>query len=280
MTFFLNLFSYLYLIDLLMKGEFTASLFVLYIGLIGSFSSYFSQLMDRLNGLNPICISLGYIREFLELEEEPGWSEGIGRERLAKLKKEGVRVELKGVSFSYPDQEQEALSDVNLTISSGEKLALIGLNGAGDAGETLLVREANADAIDFSGGEKQKLLFARALYKRAPLLILDEPTAALDPITENEMYIKFADAAENRTCVYISHRLSSTRFCDRIILMEHGRITEEGTHEELMKKGARYAQLFEVQSRYYKEQEARRRQSAAMDDVFAGLNDEKGVFYE
>ena len=120
-------------------------------------------------------------------------------------------------------------------------------------GETLLVREANENATDFSGGEFQKLLFARALYKRAPILILDEPTAALDPIAESRLYEKYADAARNRTCIYISHRLSSTRFCDRIIFLEGARIQETGTHEELMGLQGRYAALFSMQSKYYKE---------------------------
>ena len=124
-------------------------------------------------------------------------------------------------------------------------------------GETLLT--------DFSGGEKQKLLFAKTLYKDAPLMILDEPAAALDPIAENEMYLKFDEAAKGRTCLYISHRLSSTRFCDRILLMEDGAIMEEGTHEELIARDGRYARLFEVQSKYYKEQEERRRKSALME---------------
>ena len=121
-------------------------------------------------------------------------------------------------------------------------------------GDTVLVREANRCAADFSGGERQKLLFARALYRKAPLLILDEPTAALDPIAENALYLKYGEAAEGRTSVYISHRLSSTRFCDRILLLSRGEILEEGTHEELMKKGGRYAELYEIQSRYYREE--------------------------
>ena len=125
-----------------------------------------------------------------------------------------------------------------------------------EKGETLLVREANKEALDFSGGERQKMLFARALYKVAPLMILDEPTAALDPIAENQMYQNFAEAAKGRTCVYISHRLSSTRFCDRILLMENGQIIEEGTHDALMAKNGRYAELYEIQSKYYKEQAA------------------------
>ena len=119
--------------------------------------------------------------------------------------------------------------------------------------------------MDFSGGEKQKLLFARALYKEAPLMILDEPTAALDPIAENEMYLKFDEAAQGRTCLYISHRLSSTRFCDRILLMEQGQVMEEGTHEELMARGGRYRELFEMQSRYYREREEQRRRNAFME---------------
>ncbi len=123
-------------------------------------------------------------------------------------------------------------------------------------GKTRLVREVYEDATDFSGGEKQKLLFARALYKKAPLLILDEPTAALDPIAENELYLRYREAARNRTTIFISHRLSSTRFCDRIVLLEDAAIIEEGTHDELMKKGGRYRELFEMQSKYYRQEGA------------------------
>lgn len=122
-----------------------------------------------------------------------------------------------------------------------------------DGGETRLVREVHENATDLSGGEKQKLLFARALYKKAPLMILDEPTAALDPIAENELYMQYKEAAKNRTVIFISHRLSSTRFCDRIILLEGAHIIEEGTHEMLLQKGGRYAELFDMQSKYYKE---------------------------
>ncbi len=118
-------------------------------------------------------------------------------------------------------------------------------------GDTLLVREANKEALDFSGGERQKMLFARALYKEASLIILDEPTAALDPIAENQLYLKFSQAVKGKTCVYISHRLSSTRFCDRICLLSGGTIAEQGTHEELMGKKGMYAGIYEIQSRYY-----------------------------
>ena len=94
---------------------------------------------------------------------------------------------------------------------------------------------------------------ARALYKNAPVLILDEPTAALDPIAEHEIYQAYNQLTEGKTSVFISHRLASTRFCDRILVMEKGEIAESGTHEELMARGGRYAEMFRVQSRYYEE---------------------------
>lgn len=119
---------------------------------------------------------------------------------------------------------------------------------------TLLVREVNEGGISLSGGELQRLLLARALYKDAPIIILDEPTAALDPIAENEMYLKYNDFIKNKTAVYISHRLSSTRFCDRIILLDNGKIVEEGTHDELISLNGKYAEMFETQSKYYKKE--------------------------
>lgn len=120
--------------------------------------------------------------------------------------------------------------------------------------ETSLLKSIYEDATDLSGGEKQKLALARALYKGGNIIILDEPTAALDPIAENEMYQKYSELTSGATSVFISHRLSSTRFCDRILFLENGEIVEEGSHNELMKLGGKYAELFEIQSHYYKKE--------------------------
>lgn len=118
--------------------------------------------------------------------------------------------------------------------------------------ETHLGRRVFKDGVEFSSGQTQRLMLARALYKNAPILVLDEPTAALDPIAENDIYQKYNDMTHGRTSFFISHRLASTRFCDRIIFVDSGKIAEEGTHDELLKNGGGYAYLFEVQSKYYR----------------------------
>lgn len=122
-----------------------------------------------------------------------------------------------------------------------------------DGLDTLMEKDINEDAVDFSGGEKQKLVLARALYQDRPVLILDEPTAALDPLAENEMYQKYSMFAAEKLSFFVSHRLSSTRFCTRILLLQDGNFLEEGTHEELMEKNGLYAQMFTLQSHYYQE---------------------------
>ncbi len=119
--------------------------------------------------------------------------------------------------------------------------------------ETLLVKNVNEGGVELSGGEMQKLMLARAIYKAAPFVILDEPTAALDPIAEQEMYLRYHELTQGKTSVYISHRLSSTRFCDRIVFLDGAHILEQGTHEELLRLGGKYAEMFAVQSRYYRE---------------------------
>lgn len=118
---------------------------------------------------------------------------------------------------------------------------------------TRLVKNVYDDATEFSGGQMQKLALARALYKDAPVLLLDEPTAALDPLAEQEMYLNYARFSREKSSIFISHRLASTRFCDRILLIEQGQIAEEGTHRQLMEAGGLYAELFQMQSSYYQE---------------------------
>jgi ATP-binding cassette subfamily B protein len=244
------------------------------------------------------------------------------------------------VCFRYPGADADTLTGINLKITSGEKLAVVGLNGAGKTTlvkllcgfhdptggevllngvnikrynrrdyyrhfsavfqdfsllsasvaenisqfhdrtdlaraeacaemsgltekissmprgfETPLTKTVYEDGVEFSGGETQRLMLARALYKEAPIMILDEPTAALDPIAESEIYRRYDRLTGGRTAVYISHRLASTRFCDRIILIEDNKITEEGSHAALLAKGGRYAGLFEIQSRYYRDED-------------------------
>ena len=136
----------------------------------------------------------------------------------------------------------------------------INLAGFGDKVETLergvhtpLNRRMNPDGIELSGGEAQKLLLARLLYRSPLCIILDEPTAALDPIAEDHIYRKYNEVASNATSVFISHRLASTRFCDRIFLLDGADLIERGTHEELMRLNGKYRELFDVQAKYYRE---------------------------
>lgn len=127
------------------------------------------------------------------------------------------------------------------------------INTLPDKEKSYMIKDVYKDAVDFSGGEKQKLLLAKAIYKNAPVLILDEPTAALDPIAENELYLKYNEITSNKISFFISHRLSSTRFCDRILFIKGGRIAESGTHEELMALKGLYYRMYQIQSYYYKE---------------------------
>lgn len=348
--FIIDFWAWGYLIYLLVQGQLTAAEFVLYLGLMNGFAAYFETFIRFVLQMMPMSVTISYIRELLEIENQWGGDKGIPELTLP------VTIELRDVSYTYPGNDSPTLSHISLTIRAGEKLALLGLNGAGkttlvklicgfyrptegvvlangrpitdynreayykavsvlfqDSGllpvgmdENLTcvsgekrdgkklgwalsmsgfeekynsLRGTNFDSTAFSGGELQKGLFARALYKESGLLILDEPTAALDPIAENELYQHFSEAAAGRTTVYISHRLSSTRFCDRIVLLEHGSIVEEGTHESLMRDKTRYAELFEIQSRYYRQQEEKMRRSALMGDAYVENEaEQEGVF--
>ena len=126
------------------------------------------------------------------------------------------------------------------------------IQGLPEKENTMLVKSIHEDAIELSGGEMQKLALARALYKDAPVIILDEPTAALDPIAESEVYARYAELTENKTSIFISHRLASTRFCDRILFIDDRRITEQGSHDELIALNGKYAEMFNIQAHYYR----------------------------
>ncbi|MCD8069393.1 MAG: ABC transporter ATP-binding protein/permease, partial [Lachnospiraceae bacterium] len=124
--------------------------------------------------------------------------------------------------------------------------------------DTCLYKELNEEGVEISGGEAQKIAIARALYKDAPFLILDEPTAALDPIAEAEIYGKFNEIATDKTTVYISHRLSSCRFCDEIAVFDQGAVVQEGSHQELLAdRDGKYYELWHAQAQYYTEEAVR-----------------------
>ena len=118
-------------------------------------------------------------------------------------------------------------------------------------GDTLLSKDYDAEGVEPSGGQAQKIAIARALYHNGPMVILDEPTAALDPVAEYEIYNRFDELVRDKTAIYISHRLSSCKFCDRIIVISDKRIAEEGSHEQLMERDGLYAQLFRTQAQWY-----------------------------
>jgi ABC-type multidrug transport system, ATPase and permease components len=128
------------------------------------------------------------------------------------------------------------------------------VNSLGRKLDTPLLKIIEDDGLELSGGENQKLALARALYKNGPIVILDEPTAALDPIAEKDIYESFGDMIDGRTAIFISHRLSSTKFCDKVAYFENGKIEEYGTHYELLALNGKYAHMFNTQAQYYQDQ--------------------------
>ncbi len=120
--------------------------------------------------------------------------------------------------------------------------------------DTSIYKDFDENGVELSGGEGQKLATARAYYKDAPLVILDEPTAALDAMAESEVYRKFGEITAGKTAIFISHRLASTRFCDRIAVFDGGTISEYGSHDELMALGKLYAEMYAEQAKYYVEE--------------------------
>jgi len=325
--------AYAYLIHQALNRGLPASEFLLYFTAVSGFTTWVTGILSTVSQLHKESIALSHVQEYLNLPELFRFEEGA-----EPPKAEGYMLTLENVSFRYPGTEKNILEHVNLTVQPGEKLAIVGLNGAGKTtmikllcgfydpteGRVLLngqdIREFNRrqyyalfsavfqhfsimdttiaeavsqtavgtdmdrverclakagltdsvsklpegvnthigrqvylDGVMLSGGQTQRLMLARALYKDGPILVLDEPTAALDPIAENDIYLKYNEMTAGKTAVFISHRLASTRFCDRILFIADGGIAEEGTHEELLAMGGAYAELFEVQSRYYRE---------------------------
>ena len=307
--------------------------FTLYLALANAFSGALIYLLQRFGDFSRASMEVDDLRSFLELNGEED-------ENLLPLPEtDSLELQFHDVSYRYPEADKDALSRLNLTLHPGEKLAVVGLNGAGkttmiklllrlydptegfitlngtdirkyrredyyrlfspvfqnvelfalplaenvsmlpmqatdrekataclrEAGlggrldeltkglDTELLKIASEEGIDLSGGEKQKLALARALYKGAPVVVLDEPTAALDALAEKQLYERFDRMIGKKSAVYISHRLASTRFCDRIAMFMDGRMAEYGTHDELVAKGGEYARLFDVQAQYYRE---------------------------
>ena len=357
MEFVEEVLTYGWLIWLVANHRISIGDFTLYLGSVQSAISSLSVLSEKVTDFSRCNRQVNIYREFMadditnpydKSEPKHTLEYDYRKYREALLKAQNIRdwdtdahyeINFENVSFKYSGAERYALKNLNISLNPGEKLAIVGLNGAGkstfvkllcrlyeptegrillngkdireydvdeyrklispvfqdeetyayslaqnvslktkektdykkaeekireaDLGEkldelpkgieTVLYKYLSDDGIDLSGGQKAKLMLARALYKNAPVIILDEPTAALDAIAEEKSYLNFNKLAAGRTTVYISHRLSSTRFCDKVAMSEDGKLIEYGTHEELLKMKGRYSEIFEVQAQYYKE---------------------------
>lgn len=339
------------LIYLMMKSKLSVSDFILYVGSVKNVSVAMSMVLLKYAEMKEESRKVTDFRLMLEKDItnteivrtsfQNNYEKLFVKEESAassEIQKDGkCSFKFCNVSFQYPGSKEYVLKNLSIELKAGERLAVVGLNGAGkttfikllcrlyeptsgciylngediskipleeyykliapvfqeeecfalslkqnvsmrepdgtnveavnqcvsNAGldttikdleyglDTMLFKALNDNGIDLSGGQKQKLMLARALYKDAPVIILDEPTAALDAIAEYNCYTNFDTLIGNKTAVYISHRLSSTKFCDKIALFINGNVTEYGTHEELMRIGGEYTKLFEIQARYY-----------------------------
>lgn len=320
---------YTYMVWKVFKGAISVGDFTMYISATNNFSTQVSQLLTQFIEIRQMC---RYLDLYLQFEALPIKVQK-GSKEIGVLS--SVNIEFKNVWFKYPEAEDYTLKDVSLTLNSGEKMSIVGQNGAGkttfikllcrlyepergeilingvnvkeyafdeytkllsvvfqdyklfsftiqenmsfnqacnqeeleialqksgvrdkvaslDKGvETSLYKNFDKEGTELSGGEMQKLAIARAIYKNAPIVVLDEPTAALDPYAEYEIYAKFNELVKNKTAIYISHRLSSCRFCDKIAVFDNGRLIEQGTHTELKEQNGKYAQMWKAQAQYY-----------------------------
>ena len=316
---------------------------------IGDFSLYLGALNTFVNSCNGAVGSVIDLKRRIQYFEAYQDFMGIksnfrtGSRLLKDVAKDNFVITFENVSFAYPGQEYYALKNVNIRLRSGEKLAVIGDNGAGkttftmllmrlydpnegrillngvdireidydeylrmfgtvfqdfkifgysvlenivfrenppeedirrvegmleengmgervrkmkDGIHTYLTKELDEDGEQLSGGEMQKVAIVRALFKDAPFLVMDEPTSALDPNAEYKIYLKFAEMTKDKAAIYISHRLASTRFCDKIAMFEDGHIVEYGTHGELMRNKKKYYHMYSIQSELYHNDES------------------------
>ncbi len=323
--------AYLYLAKRVLEQSIGIGDFTMYVSALLNFSGAMTSLMESFLNIQQFG---GYYDALMEYMNVPcAMYEG----KNLPVPKQTGEIRFEDVSFRYPGQTQYALRHINISLRSGEKLSIVGENGAGkttfvkllcrlydptegritlngtdirDYGyeeymkligsvfqdykllafslkenvcfqntesekneaiqnilsycglggkvnslphgvENHVYRIFSEDGFEPSGGEGQKIALARAIYKNAPVMILDEPTAALDPKAEYEIYRNFSQLTEGKTTVFISHRMSSSRFCDHIALFQNGKITEYGTHDQLMQTNSTYRELFEMQAQYY-----------------------------
>lgn len=320
---------YLYLVYRVFHNTLSIGDFSMYLTGINNFSGSLSTLMNSYVELKDMSLYIQDLRSFMELNPESSPHTAV-----PIIPSMPHTIEFRNVSFRYPNQLQDAVHNLSFRIKQGEKLSIVGENGAGKttviklllrlyqpsqgsilldgvdiskipfesytklfsvvfqdykalafsvaenigygniendklwasikkAGleqklltleqkeNTFMSRQYDERGIEFSGGEQQKVAIASALYKDAPIMILDEPTANLSPLAEYELYQQFHSITENKTAIYISHRMSSCRFCDNILVLNHGESIEYGTHNELMKNKKNYYNMFQIQAQYY-----------------------------
>lgn len=323
--------TYLYLGFLAITGKITIGTFSQLLTAGGSLNT---ALQGMVFGFQDIVKRSSYAYEIVKFMEYPPFMEK--GDRRIENPEGGHTIEFKNVSFTYPGTDVQVLKNTSITLRSGERLSVVGLNGAGkttfikllcrlydvtegeilldgvnirdydyeeymklfsvvfqdfrllafsvrdnvflgneepeetvdslmekvglsekikslpNGRDTMMFKQFDKEGVELSGGEQQKLAIARALYKDAPVVILDEPTAALDPVAEYEIYKRFDELVGGKTAVYISHRLSSCKFCDKIAVFSEGTVKEYGTHDQLLRlKDGIYAEMFKAQAQYY-----------------------------
>ena len=336
LTFLRNGAAYGYLLALALGEGLSVSEFLLYFTAVGNFTTWVTGILKGFGELHQFSLELSSVRSYIEAPEPFRMEGGKAIEPDTSLP---YTLELRDVSFRYPNTETWALRHVNMKFQVGSRLAVVGENGSGkttfikllcrlydptqgeillngidirkysyrqyidlfsvvfqdfqllafplgqnvaaavevDKGraarclemagfgkrlaalpqglETPLYKEFDESGVQVSGGEAQKIALARALYKDAPFVVLDEPTAALDPVAEMEVYENFDKIVGDKTAVYISHRLSSCRFCDDIAVFDHGHIVQQGSHDALVEAPGKYQELWHAQAQYYAKQE-------------------------